>query len=80
MGTQFDALRDKYSTISQSYYSSFANTPETPDGQPADAQALYVAMDPMMLSVLTDPTANIPALLASTEKSVNTILSNANGG
>jgi hypothetical protein len=37
-------------------------------------------MDPMMLSVLTDPTANIPALLASTEKSVNTILSDANGG
>jgi ABC-type glycerol-3-phosphate transport system substrate-binding protein len=80
MQTQYNTLLDKYTTINESYYSTFVNTPETPDGQPVDDQALYKEMDPMMLSVLTNPSVNISQLLASTAANVNTVLNDANGG
>jgi ABC-type glycerol-3-phosphate transport system substrate-binding protein len=80
MGAQYKALLAKYSTINQSYYSAYVNTPETPDGQPVDDQALYKTMDPMMLSVLTEANVNLSSLLTSTQNNLNSVLSDANGG
>jgi ABC-type glycerol-3-phosphate transport system substrate-binding protein len=80
MQTQYQALLAKYTTINESYYTPFINTPETPDGQPVDDQALYKEMDPMMLAVLTDPNVNISQLITTTANNVNTVLNDANGG
>ena len=46
-------------------------------GEPTDAQAVYKTLDPVMLAVLTEPNANIPALLKTAATNVNTILANA---
>ena len=64
-------------TINTSYYAAFLNAAETPMGQPVDDQAIYKTLDPVMLAVLTNPNANIPALLASAAANVNTILANS---
>ncbi|MGH3168764.1 MAG: extracellular solute-binding protein, partial [Trebonia sp.] len=80
MQTRYQALLDKYTTVNESYYKAFIDTPETPDGQPVDDQALYKEMDPMMLAVLTDPNVNISQLTATTATNVNTVLNDANGG
>jgi multiple sugar transport system substrate-binding protein len=67
-GTKITALRDKYATINESYYSSFVNANEASDGEPVDAQAVYKSLDPVMLAVLTEPNANIPALLKTARR------------
>jgi hypothetical protein len=48
-------------------------------GEPPDAQAIYKTLDPVMLSVLTDPNASIPKLLATAASQVNQILANSAG-
>jgi hypothetical protein len=73
-GAQVTALRNKYSTINQSYYQSYVNANEASDGEPFDAQAVYKTLDPMMLAVLTEPNVNIPALLKTSATNVNTLL------
>lgn len=78
--TAYQALLNKYTTINESYYQAYVSTAETPDGQPVDDQALYKEMDPMMLSVLTDPSVNLSQLLNTTANNVNTVLNDANGG
>jgi ABC-type glycerol-3-phosphate transport system substrate-binding protein len=79
----YQALLDKYATINVSYYSKFyqpfAAGTEQPDGEPFDAQAVYKTLDPVMLSVLTQPNANISQLLSGATANVNTILANAGG-
>jgi len=79
-GTAYTALLNKYTTINESYYSTYVNANEKPDGQPADDQALYKTLDPVMLAVLTNPNANIPQLLAGATSAVNQILANSSGG
>jgi ABC-type glycerol-3-phosphate transport system substrate-binding protein len=73
-GAQVQSLRARYTTINQSYYQSYVNANEVSDGEPFDAQAVYKTLDPMMLAVLTEPNVNIPALLKTSETSVNTLL------
>src|SRR5580692_5988815 len=73
-GAQVTALRNKYSTINQSYYQSYVKANEASDGEPFDAQAVYKTLDPMMLAVLTEPNVNIPALLKTSAANVNTLL------
>src|ERR1700689_4572456 len=73
-GAQVTALRNKYSTINQSYYQSYVKANEASDGEPFDAQAAYKTLDPMMLAVLTEPNVNIPALLKTSAANVNTLL------
>ena len=68
-------LEVKYATINPSYYSTFLNAHETPDGEPVDAQAVYKTLDPVMLAVLTNQNANIANLLAGATSQVNQILS-----
>jgi ABC-type glycerol-3-phosphate transport system substrate-binding protein len=65
----------KYATVNPSYYSTFNNAHETGMGEPADAQAVYKTLDPVMLSVLTQQNANISQLLAGATSQVNQILS-----
>jgi len=78
--TAYTALLNKYTTINESYYSTFVNANEKPDGQPVDDQALYKSLDPVMLSVLTNPNAKVPQLLAGATTAVNQILANSSGG
>ena len=42
-----------------------------------NAQAVYRTLDPVMLAVLTEQNANIPALLKTAATNVNTILANS---
>jgi ABC-type glycerol-3-phosphate transport system substrate-binding protein len=74
VGAQVQALRDKYTTINQSYYKAYVDANEASDGEPFDAQAVYKTLDPMMLAVLTEPNVNIPALLKTSATNVNTLL------
>jgi ABC-type glycerol-3-phosphate transport system substrate-binding protein len=74
---QYDKLLNASATINPSYYSTFANAHETPMGEPADAQAVYKTLDPVMLGVLTNPNPNISQLLATATSQVNQILANS---
>jgi ABC-type glycerol-3-phosphate transport system substrate-binding protein len=76
-GTKVNQLRTQYATIPVSQYTSYVNAQEKGDGEPTDAQAVYKTLDPVMLAVLTEPNANIPALLKTAASNVNTILQNA---
>ncbi|MBV9381829.1 MAG: extracellular solute-binding protein [Streptosporangiaceae bacterium] len=75
----YTRLMDASATVNPSYYSAFSNARETPMGEPADAQAVYKTLDPVMLSVLTDPNANISQLLSAASSQVNQILANSGG-
>jgi ABC-type glycerol-3-phosphate transport system substrate-binding protein len=75
--TKVNQLRAQYATIPVSQYTSYVNAQEKGDGEPTDAQAVYKTLDPVMLAVLTDPNANIPALLKTAASNVNTLLANS---
>jgi ABC-type glycerol-3-phosphate transport system substrate-binding protein len=76
-GASINALRSKYGTVNTSYYSAFVKANENGVGEPVDAQAVYHALDPVMLAVLTEPNANISALLKTAATNVNAILANS---
>jgi hypothetical protein len=76
-GTKINQLRTQYGTINTSYYAPFVTANENGVGEPLDAQAVYHSLDPAMLAVLTDPHANIPALLKTAATNVNAILANS---
>jgi ABC-type glycerol-3-phosphate transport system substrate-binding protein len=75
--TKVNQLRTQYATIPVSQYTPFVNAQEKGAGEPTDAQAVYKTLDPVMLAVLTEQNANIPALLKTAAGNVNTILANA---
>ena len=70
-------LMTQYATVNVSYYAPFSNAHETGMGEPADAQAVYKTLDPVMLAVLTQPSANISQLLSGAASQVNQLLANA---
>ncbi len=76
-GDQVNSLRTKYATIPTQYYQPFLKAQESGDGEPTDAQAVYKTLDPVMLAVLTEPSADIPALLKTAASNVNMILANS---
>jgi ABC-type glycerol-3-phosphate transport system substrate-binding protein len=78
-GQKLNQLRDTSATVNVSYYAPFEKANETGAGEPTDAQAVYKSLDPVMLAVLTEPNANIPALLKTASANVNTILANSAG-
>jgi ABC-type glycerol-3-phosphate transport system substrate-binding protein len=78
-GAKINQLRSKYATINIAYYKPFLDANEVNDGEPTDAQAVYKTLDPVMLAVLTEPNANISALLQTAATDVNQILANAVG-
>jgi len=76
-GDQINTLRTKYGTVNTSYYAPFVKANENGVGEPLDAQAVYHSLDPVMLAVLTEPNANIPALLKTAAANVDAILANS---
>ena len=70
-------LMSQYATVNVSYYAPFSNAHETGMVEPADAQAVYKTLDPVMLAVLTQPSANISQLLSGAASQVNQLLANA---
>ena len=78
-GQKITQLRDASATVNTSYYAAFEKANESGAGEPTDAQAVYKSLDPVMLAVLTEPNANIPALLKTASANVNSILANSGG-
>ena len=78
-GTKINELRSKFATVNTSYYAPYVKASEEDLGEPLDAQAVYKTLDPVMLAVLTEPNANISALLKTASTNVNTILANSPG-
>jgi ABC-type glycerol-3-phosphate transport system substrate-binding protein len=78
-GAKINSLRAKYATINTAYYAPYVNANEPDNGEPLDAQAVYKTLDPVMLAVLTEPTANIKALLKTASDNVSAILANSGG-
>jgi ABC-type glycerol-3-phosphate transport system substrate-binding protein len=76
-GAKINSLRSQYGTVNTSYYAPFVTANENGVGEPRDAQAVYHALDPVMLAVLTEPNANIPSLLKTAATDVNAILANS---
>jgi ABC-type glycerol-3-phosphate transport system substrate-binding protein len=76
-GTAINALRTQFGTVNTAYYAPFVKANENGVGEPLDAQAVYHALDPVMLAVLTEPNANISALLKTATTDVNAILANS---
>jgi ABC-type glycerol-3-phosphate transport system substrate-binding protein len=76
-GTKINQLRTQYGTVNTSYYAPFVSANENGVGEPLDAQAVYKSLDPVMLAVLTQQNANIPALLKKAAANVNAILANS---
>jgi ABC-type glycerol-3-phosphate transport system substrate-binding protein len=76
-GVKLNQLRDKSATINTAYYKPFVQAQEKGAGEPTDAQAIYKTLDPVMLAVLTEPNADIPALLKTAAGNANTLLQNA---
>ena len=69
-------LQDASATVNTSYYSMFTAAHEKGMGEPVDAQAVYKTLDPVMLAVLTNPSADIGKLLSTASGQVNQILAN----
>jgi ABC-type glycerol-3-phosphate transport system substrate-binding protein len=78
-GDKINQGRAQYATINTAYYEPFVKAQQAGKGEPRDAQAVYKTLDPVMLAVLTEPNADIPALLKTAEANVNTILANSGG-
>ncbi len=76
-GAKINQLMTQYATINTAYYAPFVKAAEVGDGEPTDAQAVYKSLDPVMLAVLTEASADIPALLKTAAANVNTILANS---
>jgi ABC-type glycerol-3-phosphate transport system substrate-binding protein len=74
---QNQKLLNASATIHTAYYSTFTAAHEKGMGEPADAQAVYKTLDPVMLAVLTNPNANISKLLSGASGQVNQILANS---
>lgn len=55
-------------------FAAFEATPVPIKGEPRNAQAIYAVLDAVMSGVLTNPNANIDALLKTAEDKVNQVL------
>jgi ABC-type glycerol-3-phosphate transport system substrate-binding protein len=73
---KYEQLMTASATINTSYYATFNAAHEVGMGEPVDAQAVYKTLDPVMLAVLTEPSANISKLLSGAAGQVNQILAN----
>jgi ABC-type glycerol-3-phosphate transport system substrate-binding protein len=55
-------------------YTPYVNNPVTVKVEPPQAQAIYAVLDAAMSAVLTQPNADVSALLSTAESKVNTLL------
>ncbi|SDT78687.1 ABC transporter substrate-binding protein [Actinoplanes derwentensis] len=67
-------LRKANANIDTENFKLFEATPVPIKGEPRDAQAIYAVLDSTMSGVLTDPKANVDALLKTAEEKVNQLL------
>ncbi len=75
---QDDELKKANSNLNLADYALYAGNPVTAVGEPKNAQAIYAVLDGPMGAVLTDPAANIDALLADAHTKIQKILDDAN--
>ncbi|MEU8240458.1 sugar ABC transporter substrate-binding protein [Actinoplanes missouriensis] len=64
-------LRKANANVDTANFALFEATPVPIKGEPRNAQAVYAVLDSAMSGVLTDPKANIDALLKTAEEKVN---------
>jgi multiple sugar transport system substrate-binding protein len=69
-----DELKKANSNLNLADYSLYTGNPVQPVAEPAKAQAIYAILDGPMGAVLTDPNANIDALLADAQTKIQTVL------
>ncbi|WP_229069602.1 ABC transporter substrate-binding protein [Actinoplanes sp. DH11] len=70
---EFD-LRKANANLDTANFALFETNPVPIKGEPRNAQAIYAVLDSAMSGVLTDPDANIDALLKTAEEKVNQLL------
>ncbi len=74
LAAALDKARAASQTVSPDQFKDFVANPVPIVVEPPFAQQIYAVLDKAMSAVLTQPNANIPALLASATTAVNTIL------
>jgi len=75
---QDDDLKKANSTLNLADYSLYTGSPVKAVAEPANAQAIYAILDGPMGAVLTDPNANVDALLADAQAKIQKVLDDAN--
>jgi multiple sugar transport system substrate-binding protein len=73
-----DALKRANTNLDLNDYAPFVDNPVEIRTEPPQAQAIYAVLDSSMSAVLTKPDADIPDLLTTAEKKVNTLLASGN--
>jgi multiple sugar transport system substrate-binding protein len=73
-----DDLKKANTTLNLADYALYSASPVKVISEPANAQAIYAVLDGPMGAVLTDPNANIDALLADAQTKIQKILDDAN--
>ena len=73
-----DDLKKANSNLNLTDYALYSGNPIKPVAEPANAQAIYAILDGPMGAVLTDPNANIDALLADAQTKIQKVLDDAN--
>ena len=68
------SLRKANANLNVDDFAMFENNPIKIVGEPTNAQAIYAVLDSAMSGVLTDPNANIDALLKTAEDKTNQVL------
>jgi multiple sugar transport system substrate-binding protein len=68
------SLRKANANLNVDDFAMFENNPIKIVGEPTNAQAVYAVLDSAMSGVLTDPNANIDALLKTAEDKTNQVL------
>ena len=71
-------LKKANSTLNLSDYSLYTGKPVKAVAEPKNAQQIYAILDGPMGAVLTDPNANIDALLADAQAKIQKVLDDAN--
>jgi len=72
-----DELKKANSNLNLDDYALYTGNPVPPVAEPANAQAIYAILDGPMGAVLTDPNADIDALLADAQAKIQKVLDDA---
>ena len=75
---QDDDLKKQHSNLNLADYSLYTGKPVQPVAEPKNAQAIYAILDGPMGAVLTNPAADIDALLADANTKIQKVLDDAN--
>ncbi len=74
---QDDELKKANSNLNLADYALYSSSPVNAVAEPANAQAIYAILDGPMGAVLTDPAADIGALLADAQAKIQKVLDDA---